>query len=189
MFNCEVAQEKLRTAFYAVKEELGINDEIIDFYVNAENIHSIQVDRERMLEPLTLLKEELEKKFPNFRIKGRVKSLASTFGKYMMQRSTWDVFGIKIITPNYVSSYAMAAWLMENYKYVEFEDRTEFPKPNGYSDLKVIVRYEDVLVEFIVQTNRQYADSDTLQAHHLVYPWKYRREIRELPLDYKEMKF
>lgn len=193
----EEAEQKLRQAFYEVKEELKTTKEEIDFLVNKACIESVQKDRENMLEPLKHFKEELSMRFRNYRVIGRVKSLTSIFGKCIQERSTCDAFGIKIITNNTAECMELFEWICEHFKIIDFDEKSDnkikYPKSNGYRHIKCVIEYPigkaNVAVEIIIQSQQMYVDSHTIQAHELVYPWKYNPAILNLPKDYREMKF
>lgn len=196
LIDTKKAERKLREAFYAVKDELGIDNitnEEIDFFVNEESIRSVQEDREKYFMSLKRLKKELCVRFRNYRVIGRVKSLSSIFGKYMQFRSTRDAFGLKMITGDAWECYQLKEWFEENYSIVDVDDRIKSPKDNGYRDLKLILEYrledDSILVEVIIQSQQMFVDSQTIQAHELAYPWKYRPEIQNLPASYREMRF
>jgi len=187
MLDCKKAETLLRQAFYAVKEDLNLTVEDIDFFVREETIRSLQADREMMEEPLTALRDALALRFRNYRIIGRIKSLTSIYAKYMQDRSTADAFALKVITQTESQCYQMAEWIEKNFRIMEKDDRIKEPKANGYRDLKLVVEYRGALVEIIIQSQEMYVDSQTLQSHRLAYPWKYKPAIQELPIEYREI--
>lgn len=186
-FDIIKAEQELREAFYCVMDQLSLTREDIDTYVERSVIASVQAEREKMIEPLRELKSELETMFRNYRIKGRIKSLTSILGKLMQERTLMDAFGMKIITDDVYQCYCMKSWIEDNFKVVEFEDRIRNPKPNGYSDLKIVVEFKNLQLEFIIQTNKMYVDSRTLQPHWVAYPWKYHPQILNLPFEYRKI--
>lgn len=188
-FDAQKAEQDLRMAFYKVKDELGVSDEIIDFYVQADLIYALQEIRLSRFEDLKELKDGLQLRFRNFRLEGRIKSLTSILGKHMQGRKLLDAFGIKIIVGNVHECYRMARWILRNYPEYEIKDRIKNPRANGYRDLKIVVEYDNSYLEFIIQTTDMYVDAMTIQAHNIAYPWKYHPAILGLPGEYGAIKF
>ena len=198
MLNLRCAEKDLRIAFFAVADQLGVSKEKIMFFVNRDVIKSIEKDRKKMEKPLERLKWYLQVSFPNYTVTGRIKSITSILGKYMQGRTLLDAFGFKIVIPTseceseeeaIEKCYEVQKWVENNFKIInnEFNDRIKEPKPNGYQDLKMVVEYNDLMVEIIVQTQRM-ADNakNGNQAHNKAYPWKYEDAIKHLPEKYKE---
>ncbi len=198
MLNLKNAEKELRDAFFEVKDQLGVTTEKIEFFINRDIIRSIEKDRKKMAEPLKRLKMYLQLSFPEYRVSGRIKSLTSILGKYMQERTLLDTFGFKIIIPNIEGEteeeriekcYQVKNWIEENFKIFdnEYNDRIKNPKPTGYQDLKMVVEYFDLMVEFIIQTENMYNNSKTgPQSHKEAYPWKYNPAIIALAKKYKE---
>ncbi len=198
MLNLKCAENDLRGAFFEVADQLGITPEKIEFFINRDVIRSIEKDRKRMAEPLKRLKTYLIVSFPEYKITGRIKSLTSILGKYMQERTLLDTFGFKIIIPDTEGEteeerikkcYQVKDWVEENFRIFdnEYNDRIKNPKPTGYQDLKMVVEYFDLMVEFIVQTESMYKMSKFgPQSHKEAYPWKYHPAITTLAKKYKE---
>ena len=198
MLNLRSAEKELRAAFFAVSDQLGISKEKIIFFVNRDVIRSIEKDRKRMEEPLKRLKWYLQVSFPNYKVSCRIKSLTSIFGKYMQERTLLDTFGFKIIIPSaqfeseekaIEECYRVKNWVEENFKILdgEFDDRIKNPKSSGYKDLKMVVECQELMVEFIIQTEAMYENAKSgSQSHKEAYPWKYHPAITSLPKKYKE---
>jgi len=198
MLDINVAEMELRNAFmdpeviknFPMPDGKVLTPEYIEVYVCASNIYYIESEREKNLLELINLKSELETRFRNYRFVGRVKSLPSILGKAMQERTMADVFGIKVLTRTVEESRQFREWLLSRYgKFFDDEDRITNPKPNGYSDLKVVVSHKDVLVEFIIQTVQQFADSCTIQSHRKAYPWKYLGPMANLDIEYQAIEF
>lgn len=195
-FDAKEAEILLREVFMTeeIKNALGTDEFEIKNVVNENVIAQVQKEREENLEIARRLKGELEKMFANYRFSARLKSLPSIFGKMIRQLksntvSLADVFGIKVIVPTIKECYAFKEWLCENYTQFAFEDRIKNPKPNGYRDLKIVIMYENILIEFIIQTPIMYVDSHTKQKHSIVFPWKYHNVIKNLPAEYEYIEF
>jgi len=190
-FDANKAQTLLQEVFFTkeIKDSLGLTEKQIIETVRADTIAQIQKDRLENLEVAKRLKNELEEMFKAYRFSARLKSLPSIFGKMMRNRTLADVFGIKVIIPTIKACYEFVEWLSKNYKVFDFDDRIKNPKPNGYRDLKIVIFYEDILIEFIIQTPTMYVDSHTLQKHSIVFPWKYHDVIKNLPAEYEYLEF
>ena len=189
MFDTKVAEKLLRTALMTVKDQIGITKEDIYNNVEAVVIQSIERDREEFLEPLQKFKQSLEKTFPQFEFHGRVKSLSSILAKYMQDRTLADAFGFCVKTNTKEECYLFLDWLRDHFRIRDLEDRIENPKSNGYMDIKVVIVYEDILVEFIIQDVVMYDNAHNIQKHELAYPWKYSEAILSLPEEYKQKNF
>jgi len=188
-FDAKKAETELRKAFYLVQDELKVSREVIDWKIQEDVVREMQERRLAKLEGLKKLKKQMEFRFRDYRFEGRIKSLASIFGKHLECRKLMDAFGLRIIVMTEDQAYAMVEWIKHNYVVFEFKDKVKNPKDNGYQDLKLIVEYGDSYMEFIIQTQQMFVNSCTIQAHNLVYPWKYHPAIQELPLEYREVKF
>lgn len=196
MLNLRRAEKDLRTAFFAVSDLLGVSKEKICFFVNRDIIKSIEKDRKKMQVPLRRLKWYLEVSFPEYKVSGRIKSLTSILGKFMKERTLLDTFGFKIIIPSgeceeeaIKKCYLVKDWVEQNFRIIsgEYDDRIKNPKPSGYQDLKLVVEYNELMVEFIIQTERMDNGSKHgAQSHQETYPWKYHPAIKNLPEKYKE---
>lgn len=198
MLNLKKAETDLRAAFFEVKDQLGITPEKIEFFVNRDVIRSLEKDRKKMMEPLKRMKTYLSVSFPEYKVTGRIKSLTSILGKYMQERTLLDTFGFKIIIPNVEGEteeeriekcYQVQKWVEENFKIFdnEYNDRIKNPKSTGYQDLKMVIEYFDLMIEFIIQTEDMYMSSKSgPQSHKATYPWKYHPAIVGLPKKYKE---
>ena len=192
-FDAKKAEADLRQALYSVESELKTSKEKINICAQADAIYNLQVGRLVKYEKLKNLKEELQTRFPDYRMEGRVKSLVSMLGKLLEGRMILDAFGIKIIVDTIDECYDMASWLERHFKAYAFEDKIENPKKNGYRDLNVIIEFDDdpdmgnTYLEVIIQTNKMFVDSMTIQAHSKAYPWKYKPEILGLPVEYREL--
>ena len=190
-FNPKQAEVLLREVFLTkeIQEQLQVKSDYVKAVIEADCIEQIQSERLTGFPKIKDFKNELEKKFPSFRFVARLKSLPSIFGKMLKERTLADVFGITVIVPTIEDWYYFKEWLFNNYKEFDREDRIMSPKDNGYRDLKLVVSYNDVLVEFIIQTPEMYVDAHTIQLHELAYPWKYHDVIRGLPSVYQQVKF
>lgn len=190
-FDAKKAERLLREVFRTeeIANSLMINEEEIIEVVHAAAIAQIQKERVENLDTAKSLKIELEEKFNSYRFSARLKSLPSIFGKMLRQRTLADVFGIKVIIPTIKECYEFKEWLCEQYKEFDFDDRIKKPKPNGYRDLKLVIYYENILIEFILQTPKMYVDSHTIQKHSIVFPWKYHDVIKNLPAEYEYIEF
>ena len=190
-FDSKKAEMLLREVFLTkeILEALGINETEIYEVVNATAIEMIQKERMTNLDTVKNFKNEIEKKFPSYRFSARLKSLPSIFGKTLRHRTLADVFGIKVVVPTIKECYLLKNWLCENYEQFDFDDRIRTPKPNGYRDLKIVIVYQDLLIEFIIQTPKMYVDSHTIQKHSIVFPWKYHDVIKNLPAEYEYIEF
>lgn len=198
MLNLKSAEKDLRNAFIQVADQIEVTPEKIEFFINRDIIRSIEKDRKRMARPLKRLKSYLMVSFPEYKITGRIKSLTSILGKYMQERTLLDTFGFKIIIPDTIGEteeeriekcYQVQKWIEENFKIFEneYNDRIKNPKFTGYQDLKMVVEYFDLMVEFIIQTESMYKNSKSgSQSHKEAYPWKYHSAITTLAKKYKE---
>lgn len=198
MLNLRRAEKDLRSAFFAVSDLLGVSKEKIDFFVNRDVIKSIEKDRKRMEKPLERLKWYLQVSFPNYTVIGRIKSITSILGKYMQGRTLLDAFGFKVIIPTAECEseeeaiercYEVQKWVEANFKIIgnESNDRIKVPKANGYQDLKMVVEYNNLMVEIMVQTQKMFDNAKYgTQSHEKAYPWKYTDAIKRLPERYKE---
>lgn len=190
-FDCKKAEELLREVFLTeeILDELGVSRTEIEEVVCADAIEQIQKERMESFELVKNFKDNMMEMFPEYRFSARLKSLPSIFGKALRHRTLADVFGIKVVVPNKRKCYTFKKWLYEHYIVFDFEDRIKNPKFNGYKDLKIVISYQDILIEFIIQTPSMYVDSHTIQKHSVVYPWKYHRVIRNLPAEYEYIEF
>ena len=190
-FDSKHAEILLREVFLTedIQSQLQVTDEYVKAVVESRCIEQVQKERMAGLPKIKLFKEELEKKFPSFRFVARLKSLPSIFGKMIKNRTLADVFGICVIVPTIEQCYYFRDWLFNKYEEFDREDRIMNPKDNGYRDLKLVIEYNDILVEFIIQTPEMYVDAHTIQLHELAYPWKYHEVIRGLPSAYQQVKF
>ena len=177
----------LRNAFCApeVATELEVTKEDVCFYICEPVIHSLQDDRLSHVEEMKELKKQFAEEFPNCMIRGRVKSLSSIMGKIMQGRSIADVFGFKFVldTNDTLACYSIYDRINKQFKIIDFDDRIKTPKANGYMDLKFVIVYNDIPIEFIIQTTEMYNNSRVVQRHQLAYPWKYTDAIKGLPLE------
>ena len=190
-FDSRKAEKRLREVFMnlEIKRELNVTRKQIRKEVNYASIKQIQKERLENLPKAQAFKAELIKLFPELRFEARLKSLYSIFGKILKHRTTADAFGINVVTETEEACYGFYEWAAKQYTAYDLDDRIKNPKPNGYRDLKFIICYEDFLIEFIVQTQSMYIDARTLQAHELVYPWKYHDVLKNLPAEYQAIKF
>ena len=200
MLNLRRAEKDLRSAFFAVSDLLGVSKEKIDFFVNRDVIKSIEKDRKRMEKPLERMRHYLEVSFPNYEVHGRIKSLTSILGKFMQDRTLLDAFGFKIVIPTTECEseeeaiercYEVQKWVEANFKIIgnEVNDRIKNPKASGYQDLKMVVEYNNLMVEIMVQTQKMFDNAKYgYQSHEKAYPWKYHPAIKNLPEKYKEKK-
>ena len=198
MLNLRRAEKDLRIAFFAVADQLGVSQEKIMFFINRDVIKSIEKDRKKMEKPLERLKWYLQVSFPNYTVTGRIKSLTSILGKWMQERTLLDTFGFKIVIPSneceseeeaIEKCYQVKDWVEKNFRILadEYNDRIKKPKPSGYQDLKMVVEYNELMVEIIVQTEKMYQNAKSgSQSHKAAYPWKYNPAIKNLPERYKE---
>lgn len=191
IFDSAKAESLLREVFLTdeIQSQLKVTDEYVKAVIEANCIKQIQEERLAGLPKIKIFKEELERKFPSFRFVARLKSLPSIFGKMLKNRTLADVFGITVVVPTIEECYYFKDWLFNNYKEFDREDRILNPKENGYRDLQLVIMYQDLLVEFIIQTHEMYVDAHTIQLHELAYPWKYHDVIRGLPAPYQQVKF
>lgn len=185
------AESRLKEVFLTpeIQKVLGITDNDVEDFVKEDCIRQVQKERIEGLPKMISLKDELQKKFPSFRFEARLKSLSSIFGKMLEQRTLADVFGFSIVVSTIEDCYYFKNWLLKEFEKFEVDDRIMNPKDNGYRDLQVVVRYDNILVEFIIQTREMYIDARTIQAHEKKYPWKYHDVVRALPPAYKKIKF
>ena len=188
-FDARKAEESIRSAFYEVKDLLDVTEQEINFFVNEDLIREFQERRVSKFTELKELKADLQLRFRDYRIEGRIKSLTSLLGKHMKSRKLLDTFGLKIIVGSIYECYAMKDWILRRYNLFEMKDRIEEPCPNGYRDIKLTVEYENTYLEFIIQTPQMYVDSHTLQPHNAKYPWKYHPAILGLPGEYGPIYF
>lgn len=190
-FNPKQAETLLREVFLTkeIQSQLQVKSDYVKAVIEADCIAQVQRERMEGLPKIKEFKTTLEKKFPSFRFAARLKSLASIFGKMLKERTLADVFGITVVVPTIQDCYYFKDWLFKTYEEFDREDRIMNPKDNGYRDLKLVVSYNDILVEFIIQTPDMYVDAHTLQLHELAYPWKYHDVIRGLPSSYQQVKF
>ena len=94
IFDARAAERNIRSAFYEVKELLDVTEEDIDFFVNEEMIREFQERRLSKFSELKKLKADLQMRFRDYRVEGRIKSLTSLLGKYMKGRKLLDTFGL-----------------------------------------------------------------------------------------------
>ena len=172
-----------------IMDALSITQREIENVICAEVIEQVQKERLGNFEKVKTFKDNIVNQFPKYRFSARLKSLPSIFGKTLRHRTLADVFGIKVIIDTIKECYAFMEWLSEHYRVFDFDDRIKTPKPNGYRDLKIVIEYEEILIEFIIQTPKMYVDSHTVQKHSLVFPWKYHDVIKNLPAEYEYVEF
>lgn len=194
IFDAEKSAKLLKKVFLTkeVRQEFGSSEELVNKYITPFLVNQIYTERKNFLPKIRSFKEEIEKLFPEYRVIGRAKSLVSIFGKVMKNRSLADIFGIKIIVPTVEDCYSVKEWLFSTYHVVHYEDKIKNPKDNGYSDLKVVILFDvetetTIMVEFLMQSQQMYIDSQTIQSHSKAYPWKYQPVILELPVEYQSV--
>lgn len=190
-FDAKKAEQLLREVFMTkeIMDALSITQREIENVICAEVIEQVQKERLGNFEKVKTFKDNIVNQFPKYRFSARLKSLPSIFGKTLRHRTLADVFGIKVIIDTIKECYAFMEWLSEHYRVFDFDDRIKTPKPNGYRDLKIVIEYEGILIEFIIQTPKMYVDSHTVQKHSLVFPWKYHDVIKNLPAEYEYVEF
>lgn len=190
-FDAKKATQLLREVFDTreIAEALSITRQEVENVIYPDAVELIQKERLGNLDIVKKFKEDIEKLFPKYRFSARLKSLPSIFGKALRRRTLADVFGIKVIVDTIKECYVFKEWLEKNYTVFDFDDRIKNPKPNGYRDLKIVIIYQNILIEFIIQTPKMYVDSHTIQKHSIVFPWKYHDVIKNLPAEYEYIEF
>lgn len=176
------AEKELENVFITLHGE-KFSQSYIEEIITADLVRSIDQDREECHSLLVDIIVRLEKQFPDWNLKARIKSIPSIFYKILDGEDPLDVMGMKVVVPTAEDCYMVRDELAKFFdnKVIYFKDRIIKPKANGYRDLRLVFAVEDKVLEVLVQSNQMYIDSHFKQPHQAAYPWKYTDIVKDLP--------
>jgi len=161
-------------------------DDIAFKIVNKEKYDEINrailVQKQTEKEALRQIKSEIRSilkinRFSNYKIKSRIKSIFSTYGKLVHKKidsvdRIQDRVGIRVMVTDISDCYMILSLLHSKYEYIEseFDDYIANPKENGYRSIQTTLRWSDsVKVEIQIRTFEMDDFNEFGPASHVAY--------------------
>ena len=197
-----IAKETLEV-FAPIAYRLGFNElfrQLEDlcfsnlFPYRYQTLHkAMQTARGNRKEIIHELEKKIQKKLPNFGIKGRVfgreKSLYSIYLKMKDKNLSFaevlDIYGFRIVVKTFTECYVALGAIHSIFKPLpgRFKDYIALPKSNGYQSIHtVVVGPYDAPLELQIRTEKMHQLAETGIASH----WLYKESSKEItPLQQK----
>lgn len=197
-----IAKETLEV-FAPIAYRLGFNElfrQLEDlcfsnlFPYRYQTLHkAMQTARGNRKEIIHELEKKIQKKLPNFGIKGRVfgreKSLYSIYLKMKDKNLSFaevlDIYGFRIVVKTFTECYIALGAIHSIFKPLpgRFKDYIALPKSNGYQSIHtVVVGPYDAPLELQIRTEKMHQLAETGIASH----WLYKESSKEItPLQQK----
>ncbi len=197
-----IAKETLEV-FAPIAYRLGFNElfrQLEDlcfsnlFPYRYETLHkAMQTARGNRKEIIHELEKKIQKKLPNFGIKGRVfgreKSLYSIYLKMKDKNLSFaevlDIYGFRIVVKTFTECYVALGAIHSIFKPLpgRFKDYIALPKSNGYQSIHtVVVGPYDAPLELQIRTEKMHQLAEAGIASH----WLYKESSKEItPLQQK----